>query len=187
MVQRESFAAEMRDLSQGRRVHQTSKLTTLDPFLNRHELIRVGVRLRHSSIPFSQRYPIVLLRSHHVTLLIVQDEHLRNMHAGIQATLYDVRQRYWPIDGRNQTRRVIRQCMRCFRANPPSTEYMMGDLPKARVTEDRPFSTVSVDYCRPFYVKEKKFRNKNQVKTYVAVFVCLAVKAVHLELVSDYF
>ncbi|XP_076650259.1 uncharacterized protein LOC143357625 [Halictus rubicundus] len=185
MVQLESFANEMQDLSQGRRVHRKSKLTTLDPFLDRDGIIRVGGRLKHANIPYSQQHPIVLPRSHHITTLIIRDDHIRNMHAGIQATLYSVRQRYWPIDGRNQARRVIRQCMKCFRANPPNTDYMMGNLPKARVNEDRPFSNVGIDYCGPFYIKEKKFRNRNRVKVYVAVFVCLAVKAVHMELVSD--
>nr|XP_033339068.1 uncharacterized protein LOC117227701 [Megalopta genalis] len=185
LTQRECFAEEMQDLSQGRRVHRKSKLNTLDPFLDRDGIIRVGGRLKHSDIPYSQRHPIVLPKSHHLTTLILRNEHLRSMHAGVQATLYSTRQRYWPLDGRNQTRKVIRQCIKCFRANPPNTECMMGDLPKARVNEDRPFNNVGVDYCGPFFVKEKKFRNRNRIKVYVAVFVCLAVKAVHLELVSD--
>ncbi|XP_033223525.1 uncharacterized protein LOC117177134 [Belonocnema kinseyi] len=33
--------------------------------------------------------------------------------------------------------------------------------------------------------KEKKFRNRIKVKIYVAIFVCLATKAVHIEVVSD--
>ncbi|XP_076375571.1 uncharacterized protein LOC143258910 [Megalopta genalis] len=185
LTQRECFAEEMQDLSQGRRVHRKSKLNTLDPFLDRDGVIRVGGRLKHADIPYSQQHPIVLPKSHHLTTLILRNEHLRSMHAGVQATLYSTRQRYWPLDGRNQTRKVIRQCIKCFRANPPNTECMMGDLPKARVNEDRPFNNVGVDYCGPFFVKEKKFRNRNRIKVYVAVFVCLAVKAVHLELVSD--
>ncbi|XP_046142171.1 uncharacterized protein LOC123988283 [Osmia bicornis bicornis] len=61
----------------------------------------------------------------------------------------------------------------------------MGNLPTARVTESRPFTNVGVDYCGPFFIKERKHRNLNRVKVYVAVFVCLAVKAIHLELVSE--
>ncbi|XP_046608569.1 uncharacterized protein LOC124299393 [Neodiprion virginianus] len=61
----------------------------------------------------------------------------------------------------------------------------MGQLSKDRVTEARPFCNVGVDYCGPFYTKEKRFRNRARVKIYVAVFVCLVVKAVHLEVVSD--
>ncbi|XP_044014015.1 uncharacterized protein LOC122856410 [Aphidius gifuensis] len=61
----------------------------------------------------------------------------------------------------------------------------MGNLPKARVNEAIPFTIVGVDFCGPFLVKEKKERNRIKVKIYVAVFVCLVIKAVHLEMVSD--
>jgi hypothetical protein len=61
----------------------------------------------------------------------------------------------------------------------------MGDLPAARITESRPFSNVGIDYCGPFFIKERKDRNRHKIKMYIAIFVCLAVKAVHIELVSD--
>ena len=51
--------------------------------------------------------------------------------------------------------------------------------------ESRPFTNVGVDYCGPFYIKEKRERNRRQIKVYVAIFICLAVKAVHIELVGD--
>ena len=72
-----------------------------------------------------------------------------------------------------------------MRVQPPSSDYLMGQLPKDRVTAARPFSNVGVDYCGPFYIKERRRRNRAKIKVYVAVFVCLVVKAVHLELVSD--
>ena len=61
----------------------------------------------------------------------------------------------------------------------------MGELPRDRVRSSRPFTNVGIDYCGPFFVKERKFRNRSKVKVYVAVFVCFCTKAVHLELVSD--
>ncbi|XP_033361877.1 uncharacterized protein LOC117240110, partial [Bombus vosnesenskii] len=76
-------------------------------------------------------------------------------------------------------------CVRCCRAQPPPVEYVMGNLPEARVTESRPFTNVGVDYCGPFHIKEKRDRNRRQIKVYVAIFVCLAIKAVHIELVDD--
>lgn len=48
-----------------------------------------------------------------------------------------------------------------------------------------PFTSVGVDLCGPFLVKKKKERNRTKVKVYVAVFICLTIKAVHLEMVSD--
>ena len=49
----------------------------------------------------------------------------------------------------------------------------------------RAFVNTGIDYCGPFFVKEKRFRNRGSVKCYVSVFICLGTKAVHIELVSD--
>lgn len=40
------------------------------------------------------------------------------------------------------------------------------------------------DYCGP-YIKEWRHRNRNKLKTYVAVFVYFVTRVIHLELVSD--
>ncbi|XP_011860282.1 PREDICTED: uncharacterized protein LOC105557612 [Vollenhovia emeryi] len=61
----------------------------------------------------------------------------------------------------------------------------MGNLPPNRVREAAPFTHTGIDFCGPFYMKEKKHRNWNRVKVYVCVFVCMCIKAVHLEVVSD--
>ena len=107
------------------------------------------------------------------------------MHAGTQATLYSIREFYWPIDGRNITRHVIRKCITYFRAKPRGVDYLMGNLPEHRLNSTRPFLNIGIDYCGPFYIKEKRHRNRNKIKVYVSIFICFATKAVHLELVSD--
>ncbi|XP_018318380.1 uncharacterized protein [Mycetomoellerius zeteki] len=61
----------------------------------------------------------------------------------------------------------------------------MGNLPIARVSEAIPFSNTGVDFCGPFYIKERKFRNRTRIKVYVCIFVCMSIKAVHLEVVTD--
>lgn len=60
----------------------------------------------------------------------------------------------------------------------------MADLPIERVIPCPPFQKVGIDYCGPFYVAYPNRRSRS-VKCFVAVFICLVVKAVHLELVSD--
>ncbi|XP_076661051.1 uncharacterized protein LOC143364796 [Halictus rubicundus] len=184
LLQAVTFAHDIRDLKIGR-LPNTSNLMPLCPFLDDSGVLRVGGRLQNSTLPFEQRHPTLLPREHHVTKLIIRDSHLRNHHAGITTTLYDVRQLYWPINGKTTTRQIIRQCVRCFRVKPTSVEYVMGNLPAARVTEGRPFINSGIDYCGPFFIKERQFRNRTRVKVYVAVFICFATKAVHLEVVSD--
>ncbi|XP_076388980.1 uncharacterized protein LOC143264668 [Megachile rotundata] len=184
LLQSTAFHQDIKDLKTGR-LHSKSKLKSLNPFIDDLGLLRVGGRLQNSDIPFEQKHPILLPKGNHVTELIIRDAYIRNHHAGITSTLHYVRQVYWPIDGKNTTRKVIRRCVKCFRVNPPTTNYVMGNLPAARVTAGRPFSTCGVDYCGPFYVKERRYRNRARVKVYVAVFTCFATKAVHLEVVGD--
>jgi hypothetical protein len=61
----------------------------------------------------------------------------------------------------------------------------MGQLPLARVTMARPFVNAGIDYVGPFEIKSGNTRNKTTTKCYVALFICMATKAIHLELVSN--
>ena len=110
-----------------------------------------------------------------VTELIINQEHRNNHHIGTQATLYAVRLRYWLIDGRSQMWRTIKRCIRCCRANPPPVEYLIAFVHERD----------GIDYCGPFYIKERGDRNRRKIKIYAAISVCLETKAVHIQLVSD--
>ena len=177
LTQSEAFATEIKVLSKGSNVDSRSSLIRLNPFLD-EGLIKVGERLDRAEIPESQKHPIVLPKNHHVIKLIIRDEHLNRLHVGTKATLYGVRETYWPIDGRNTTRHIIRQCVKCFRAKPREVEYLMGNLPKSRISFTLPFLDVGVDFCGPFFTKEHRQRNRTKIKTYVSVFACYATKAV---------
>lgn len=61
----------------------------------------------------------------------------------------------------------------------------MVQLPEVWVKPSKPFTSSGVDYSGPFCVKQGGKRSRTTVKCYVALFVCLATKAVHLELVSE--
>ena len=61
----------------------------------------------------------------------------------------------------------------------------MGELPSARVTPDIVFSNVGVDYAGPVLIKLGAMRRPTVTKAYIAVFVSLSFKAVHLKLVSN--
>ena len=61
----------------------------------------------------------------------------------------------------------------------------MDNLPIERITQDRPFVNVRVDYAGTFYVKYGYVHKPTIVKAYARVFLSLTVKAVHLEVFSD--
>lgn len=185
LIQQESFAEEYRLLSKKQQVQNNSSLKLLNPFMDQNQLVRVGGRLSQSSLSFEQKHQILLPQKSHITSLIVIHEHQRHLHSGQQATLSAVRQLYWPVNGKVAVKCIIRKCVKCFRAKPVCSEQMMSDLPATRVNQNQPFTTCGVDYCGPFMIRNKNQRGGSNVKAYIAVFVCFAIKAVHLEVVGD--
>ena len=118
--------------------------------------------------------------------MIIEAEHIRLLHAGCQSVFNSLRQKFWPLSGRKLVRKIIRNCITCFRASPPGNlTNIMGDLPEDRVIQALPFHSTGVDFAGPFLVKEGTTRGRKIVKTYICLFVCMATKAVHIELASD--
>ncbi|KAL6417860.1 hypothetical protein ACFW04_012486 [Cataglyphis niger] len=74
----------------------------------------------------------------------------------------------------------------CARWRGATQQQIMGDLPRLRVTPARPFLQTGVDYAGPIQLRTTKGRGHRSHKAFIAVFVCLSTKAVHLEVVSDY-
>ncbi|XP_008486361.1 uncharacterized protein LOC103523064 [Diaphorina citri] len=61
----------------------------------------------------------------------------------------------------------------------------MSNLPSHRVQESTAFYNTGVDYAGPFQVTWSRRRGVRSQKAYLCLFVCLATKALHLELASD--
>ncbi|XP_055604940.1 uncharacterized protein LOC129753170 [Uranotaenia lowii] len=182
LVQRECFQDELKSCSRGETVPRKSPLRWFNPFIQ-NGIIKVGGRLMHSQESEDFKHPMVLPANHNFTKLLFESYHKKLLRAGPQLTLCAVRQRFWPLGGRSVIRNVIHKCIKCFRVRPKPMEQFMGDLPAARVRESRPFTKTGVDYFGPVYLRHAP--RKPSVKAYVAVFICFATKAVHLELVTD--
>ncbi|XP_072384621.1 uncharacterized protein [Diabrotica undecimpunctata] len=183
-VQTIFFKSEILSLTQGRLL-LNKQIASLNPFLDRSTLLRVGGRLKYSDVPFDQRHPLLLPARNQFTTLLLTSEHQRLGHAGSQTTLNNVRLRYWPLDGLRCVKRIIHSCNTCFRFNAIASTQIMGDLPRERVTSKRPFENTGIDFGGPFCIKSSSLRRAPTSKGYIALFVCLATKAVHLEAVSD--
>ncbi|XP_076280087.1 uncharacterized protein LOC143219483 [Lasioglossum baleicum] len=161
-------------------------LESLNPFIDENGLLRVGGRLRNAVLPVQSKHPVVLA-PHPLVRLIIEQAHARALHAGLQLTLYILRQEYWLLRGRSQVKAVIHACVKCVRERASIPTQIMGDLPAVRVSPPKkPFSHCGLDYAGPVLIRASAGRGITSRKAYIALFICMATKAVHLELVADY-
>ncbi|XP_076294567.1 uncharacterized protein LOC143215872 [Lasioglossum baleicum] len=186
-TQADHFASEIQALNRGAALPKSSKLVKLMPFADANDILRVGGRLQHSLLDADQKHPMILPRSSAFTSLVIAQAHLRNLHAGTQLTLATLRQSYWIIiGGRQPIRAFISKCVTCARHRARQCTQIMGQLPSRRATPSRAFLHSGVDYAGPFLWRTKRGRGGQILKGYLALFVCMATGAVHLEFVSDY-
>ena len=118
-----------------------------------------------------------------MTTLLIRYHHNICLHAGPQCTLYSLRQQFWFINARKIIRQVIQPCDTCARFSNLTFRTLIGTLPEERITPSKPFTQTGIDFAGPFQVRVKS-TSKN-TDFYLAILVCLATKAIHLEVASD--
>lgn len=186
LSQQESFSEEHNLLLAGKQLPAKNKLLSLSPFFDKNSnLIRVGGRLSNSFYDYNIKHPILLSSSHVICKLLFNMYHLRLLHPGPQLLIATIRHHFYPIGGRNLAKKVTQQCVRCCRIKASTIQPMMGNLPEQRLHLEFPFLDSGVDYAGPIMIADRKGRGCRIIKGFICVFVCLATRAIHLELVSD--
>ncbi|XP_026325441.1 uncharacterized protein LOC113234351, partial [Hyposmocoma kahamanoa] len=184
-VQHNSFAEEISQLQKHNRVSSSSKIINLNPIIDRDTILRVGGRLGRADLSHTQKHPIILPKKYKLTELLIEQAHAATLHGGARLTLQYLRTKYWIIGGMSTVKHCITRCVKCHRHNKQNSYQLMADLPEQRVNPSRPFTHTGVDFTGQVDVKANKGRGIKTMKAYIAVFICLCTKAVHLELVSD--
>lgn len=97
---------------------------------------------------------------------------------------------YWIFGKSCQIKRVISHCVICFPFTSKPQQQIMADLPTNRVTPHRPFLHTGVDFAgtistKAFIGRCRGVYKKTHTKSYMAIFICLATRAIHIEVVSD--
>ncbi|GBM94658.1 hypothetical protein AVEN_185627-1 [Araneus ventricosus] len=179
------FSKEISALKKGNSIPKGNNLRNLNPFIDSNGILRVGGRLEYSNLTDNQKHPIILPKSHRLTKLIFVYFHLKNLHVGPLGLLCAVRQKFWPIHGRNLSRKIVNDCITCFRNKPVVANQIMGNLAAERITPTFPFNVCGVDFIGPLLVKPVAQRRITARKMYAAIFVCFVTNAVHFELVTD--
>lgn len=185
-AQQQSFNDEYNLLIKNSNLTSHRRLSSLNVFLDKQRIMRVGGRLTNSeSFPYDKKHPKLLCSKHYFTLLLFKSEHVKLLHAGPQLLLSHLRDQWWPLGGRNLARKVVRQCVTCCRIKGNTLQPIMGNLPQERLNAGFPFLYSGVDYAGPLYILNRKGRGAKLEKCYLCLFVCFATRALHLELVTS--
>ncbi|XP_063984105.1 uncharacterized protein LOC135166075 [Diachasmimorpha longicaudata] len=184
-TQQESFGQVINRLINGQDIANNHPMARLIPYLDENQTIRLGGRLKRSNLQPEARNPSILPRQSRLTSLVIEEAHRKTLHGGVQATLAHIRHKYWIIGGRHPVKSHIRKCVICARHRAIRGQQLMGQLPPRRITSARPFNHAGVDYAGPIKISRWRGSGPRQYHGYIAVFVCLATSAIHLELLTD--
>ncbi|XP_055622051.1 uncharacterized protein LOC129765665 [Toxorhynchites rutilus septentrionalis] len=161
-------------------VDRTSPLAKPSPFIDEQGVLRMETRLVYAQcITYDAKCPIVLPRHHPVTRLLIDWFHRKFLHSNGETIVNDIRQKFHISQLRTAVKKISNECAWCrvYKAAPQTPR--MAPLPLERLSPYvRPFTYLGIDYCGPFLVKI----GRSQVKRWIALFTCLTVRAVHLEI-----
>ena len=184
--QRRSFPKDYHTLSHKDTVAPTSRLRSLTPRMTPDEgLIRVGGRMGHSELSISQRHPIIVDAKDVLIERMFQFVHLKDKeHCNPALLLSKTSKKFYVIGARRLSTTICRLCRDCRHNNPQPVPQLMGELPLERTRSNQPaFNDVGMDFAGPYTIRHG--RRYSRTEASICVFVCMATKAIHLELVQE--
>lgn len=147
--------------------------------------MKVGGRLQQSDLPATSIHPIILHGKSYVVRMMAEALHSRLLHPPLSSLMATVAYSFHIPRLKPLLKSITQNCVVCQRKWAHPVRQRMGDLPAVRCTQSHVFSNVGIDYAGPIHITRGRGRGYTQTKTYVAVFVCMNSRAVHLELAAD--
>ncbi|XP_062538847.1 uncharacterized protein LOC134207144 [Armigeres subalbatus] len=191
MEQSEYFPDEVRVMLKNRdqpiakwlSIEKNSPLYKLSPFADEYGVVRMEGRTANAAYAnFNARFPIILPKDGQITRMLLDHYHRRYGHASKETIVNEVRQRFEISHLRSIVDNISRNCCFCKVTKCKPIPPRMAPLPEQRLTpKARPFSYVGIDYMGPLEVTV----GRRKEKRYVAVFTCLVIRAIHLEVAYD--
>ncbi|XP_037828693.1 uncharacterized protein LOC119616432 [Lucilia sericata] len=174
-AQNDEYSNEISSLTRNKLIGKTSKLISLNVYLDKIGIIRCRGRAEYLN---NHEDAIVLPPNHHVTFLLVRHFHEMFRHQNHETALNEIRSEYYIPKLRVLFRKVRRMCQWCKINYAKPLVPQMAALPIARLAAfERPFTYVGVDYFGPLNVAV----GRRHEKRWGVIFTCLTVRAIHIE------
>ena len=129
-----------------------------------------------------QKNPIILSRNDTLTRFIIQEMHCWLLDSSPAHTLAEIQNKYEIPKERMEVKKILKKCLiyACHHGGPHNMKPM-GPWLKMKVKELPAFKHTGLDYFGPLHIKQ----NKERKKTWLCIFTCITVRAIHLELIED--
>lgn len=181
-AQTEFYSEEIRLLKSNKKLSKSSSLYKATPRLDENQLLRVEGRIDKAIVPEDTKHPIILPRDSRITHLLIMDFHINYKHLNHESVVNEIRQRYYIPRLRAVIKTILKRCQMCKIKKATPNYPQMAKLPEARMAAFcRPFTYTGVDYFGPIMVTV----GRRTEKRYGALFTCLTVRAVHIEVVNS--
>jgi len=184
LSQLQDFPEVLGAISQDKPLSTSHPLSSYLPIL-KDKIIYLRSRVRDHKINSSPKLLIPLHSKSIYTKLLLKTSHVCHLHPGVAALHSIIGDKYYIAGLRNLLKHISRSCPSCQRAYARPLSHQLGMLPTVRTTPAPPFMKVGVDFAGPLNIRRGHTRRPVTDKCYVAVFTCMATKAVHLDLCAS--
>ncbi|XP_055614770.1 uncharacterized protein LOC129761092 [Toxorhynchites rutilus septentrionalis] len=164
-------------------LEKSSSLYRLTPMLDEFGILRMDGRITAApNVNECVKFPIILPRKHRFTYLLLNDYHRRFRHRNLETVVNEVRQQFYIPQLRVAVKQVTKSCQWCKTVRAELCIPRMAQLPAARLASfQRLFTHTGLDLFGPLLVKI----GRSYTKRWIAVFTCLTIRAVHVEVVHS--
>jgi hypothetical protein len=168
-LQKEKYPKAYETLQLGLPIHQKEKIASLNPVWDeRDKLIRISGRVILALRDKNIEPPILLPANHKIVSFIIADKHESLHHAGVKTTLSELKERFWIVRGRQQTKKELFKCVKCKKLSSPPFNELAAPLPLNRLKNPQAFNVTGVDFAGPLYHKlltiKKTKKKENSVE-----------------------
>ena len=133
---------------------------------------------------YNKRKIILLPYSHHFSRLYTEYVHGMG-HLGVSVTASKVHAKYWIVKLHKLVKSIKSQCITCRKIEKKTSEQIIGQLPEEHLKPAPPWNSTAIDLFGPFKIRDE-VKKRTFGKTYRVIFNCLASRAVHIDIASDY-
>ena len=149
-------------------------------------VIVVGGRTeRWMSSTWNRQNFVLLPHDHHLAYLIVLYKHQQGGHLGVAATISRVRMKYWILNIRMLTKKIVGSCVKCREKLKRFTEQVMNSLPIERMQQSSPFFTVGIDFFGPYTIRGE-VQKRTRKKCFGVIIACNVSRTVYVDISHNY-